>query len=68
MRMRLPRPARVVFVTALVSGVAMIAASVNGILGIDRELSRSAQAAQPAPITHDVKIRDTYCTHPARRA
>jgi hypothetical protein len=67
MRMRLPRPARVVFVTALVSGVAMIAASVNGMLGIDRELSRSAQAAQPAQITHDVPVRGMYCTHPPRR-
>jgi hypothetical protein len=68
MRMRLPRPARVLFVTALVSGVAMIAASVNGMLGIDRQLTRSAQAAHPAPLMHDIKARDAYCTHPARRA
>jgi hypothetical protein len=37
---------RSVFATALCSGVAMVGASVYGILGIDAELQRSAVAAQ----------------------
>jgi hypothetical protein len=65
MRMRPPRATRVAFVTALVAGVAMIGASVHGMLGIDRELQQSAQAA-PAP-HHVVQVRDTYCPRPARR-
>jgi hypothetical protein len=65
MRMRPPRPARAALVTALVSGVAMIGASVHGMLGIDRQLERSAQAATHVPAVHDFRIRDVYCPHPA---
>ena len=68
MRMRPLRPARVAFVTALVVGVAMIAASVHGMLGIDRQLEQSAQAVRHAPAAyHVLHVRDTYCPHPARR-
>jgi hypothetical protein len=63
MRMRPLRPARVAFVTALVSGAAMIGASVHGMLGIDRQLERSAQAAQPAPATHVIRARGIDCVH-----
>ena len=37
---------RSVFAAALCAGVAMIGASVNGLLGVDAELQRSAFAAQ----------------------
>jgi hypothetical protein len=37
---------RTVFATALCAGVAMVGASVNGMLGVDAELQRSAVAAQ----------------------
>jgi hypothetical protein len=37
---------RSVFVAALCAGVAMVGASVNGLLGVDAELQRSALAAQ----------------------
>jgi hypothetical protein len=37
---------RSVFVAALCTGVAMVGASVNGLLGVDAELQRSAVAAQ----------------------
>lgn len=67
--MRLPslRPARVAFVTALVTGVAMIATSIHGMLGIDRRLEQAAQAAQPAPTSHVVPVRDANCAHAERR-
>jgi hypothetical protein len=65
--MRPLRPARIAFVTALVAGVAMIAASVHGMLGIDRQLEQ--RAGGPArPATYRVlHVRDTYCPHRARR-
>jgi hypothetical protein len=37
---------RSVFVAALCAGVAMVGASVNGLLDVDAELQRSAMAAQ----------------------
>jgi hypothetical protein len=40
------RTIRSIFAVTLCSGVAMIAASVNGLLGVDAELQRSALAAQ----------------------
>jgi hypothetical protein len=64
--MRMPlRPARVAFVTALVSGVAMIGASVHGMLGIDRQLEHSAQAAQRTTAPHFIRGAD--CPHASSR-
>ena len=40
------RSARVAFATALATGVALVGVSVHGMLGIDRQLERTAQAAQ----------------------
>ena len=40
------RTTRSIFAVALCSGVAMIGASVNGLLGVDTELQRSVLAAQ----------------------
>jgi hypothetical protein len=40
------RTIRSIFAVTLCSGVAMIGASVNGLLGVDAELQRSALAAQ----------------------
>jgi hypothetical protein len=40
------RTTRSVFAVALCSGVAMVAASINGLLDVDAELQRSAVAAQ----------------------
>jgi hypothetical protein len=61
--MRLPslRPARVAFVSTLVAGVAMIGASVHGMLGIDRQLENAAQAAQRAQ-PHTLRVRGVDCT------
>lgn len=63
MRMRPLRPARVAFVAALVSGAAMIGASVHGMLGIDRQLAQSAQASQRAAPPHLIRVRGVDCTH-----
>ena len=67
MRLRALRPARVAFVTALVSGVAMIGASVHGMLGIDRQLERSAQAAAHGSAPDVTRVRGVDCTHRAER-
>jgi hypothetical protein len=67
MRLRALRPARVAFVTALVSGVAMIGASVHGMLGIDRQLQRSAQAAAQKAAPDVMRVRGVDCTHRAER-
>jgi hypothetical protein len=67
MRLRALRPARVAFVTALVSGVAMIGASVHGMLGIDRQLERSAQAATHRPAPDVMRVRGVDCTHRPER-
>jgi hypothetical protein len=67
MRMRPVRAARVAFVAALVSGAAMIGASVHGMLGIDRQLEHSAQAAQRTPAPHVIRVRGVDCTHRAAR-
>jgi hypothetical protein len=54
------RSTRSVFAVALCSGVAMVAASVNGLLGVDAELQRSALAAQQTIIqeNHSVRVSD----------
>jgi hypothetical protein len=67
MRMRSLRPARVAFVAALVSGAAMIGASVHGMLGIDRQLEHSAQAAQRTTTPHVIRVRGVDCTHRVAR-
>jgi hypothetical protein len=64
MRVRPVRPARVAFVTALVSGAAMIGASVHGMLGIDHRLEQSAQASQRAAAPHVVRVRAVDCAPP----
>jgi len=57
------RPARIAFVSTLVAGVAMIGASVHGMLGIDRQLEHAAQAAQRAqPQSHTLRVRGVDCT------
>ena len=67
MRMRPLRPARVAFVAALVSGAAMIGASVHGMLGIDRQLEHAAQAAQRTTAPQMIRVRGVDCTHRAAR-
>jgi hypothetical protein len=64
--MRTPsrRTARVAFVSTLVAGVAMIGASVHGMLGIDRQLEHAARAAQTAqPQSHTLRVRGVDCHH-----
>jgi hypothetical protein len=66
MRMPSVRPARIAFVTTLVAGVAMIGASVHGMLGIDRQLEHAAQAAQqarPQSQPHTLRVRGVDCDH-----
>ena len=65
MRTRPLRAARVVFVAALVSGAAMIGASVHGMLGIDRQLEHAAQAAQHTRAPHVIRVRGVDCTRRA---
>ena len=48
---------RSVFVAALCAGVAMIGASVQGLLGVDAELQRSALAADKQRTFQHVKYR-----------
>jgi hypothetical protein len=48
---------RTAFVAALCAGVAMVGASVHGLLGVDAELQRSALAAQHQTIEqHTVRV------------
>jgi hypothetical protein len=48
---------RSAFVAALCAGVAMVGASVNGLLGVDAELQRSAVAAQNQSLDyHSVRV------------
>ena len=47
------------FAVALCSGVAMVGASVHGLLGVDAELQRSALAAQQT-IEQDHSVRVIY--------
>jgi hypothetical protein len=50
---------RSVFAVALCSGVAMVGASVHGLLGVDAELQRSALAAQQTiQQDHSVRVID----------
>ena len=55
------RTTRSIFAAALCSGVAMIAASVNGMLGVDAELQRSALAAQQTIQQGDDSVRVNDC-------
>jgi hypothetical protein len=63
------RTSRSVFAVALCSGVAMVGASVNGLLDVDAELQRSALAAQQQTIEehHSVRVidRGDDCPSPA---
>jgi hypothetical protein len=52
------RTTRSVFVVALCSGVAMVGASVYGLLGVDAELQRSVLAAQQIQQDHSVRVID----------
>ena len=55
------RTTRSVFAVALCSGVAMVAASINGLLGVDAELQRSVLAAQQTiEQEHSVRVIDRY--------
>jgi hypothetical protein len=51
------RTTRSIFAVALCSGVAMVGASVHGLLGVDAELQRSALAAQRTIIEKDHSVR-----------
>ncbi len=55
---------RSVFAAALCAGVAMVGASVNGMLGVDAELQRSALAAQQERTKESHSIRVTYRQSP----
>ena len=67
---------RSVFVASLCAGVAMIGVSVNGVLGVDAELQRSAFAAQQRTVDqrtveelNSVHIfRNVECPAPAPRS
>ena len=52
------RTSRSVFAVALCSGVAMVGASVHGLLGVDAELQRSALAAQQTIQEDGVRVID----------
>jgi hypothetical protein len=61
------RTSRSVFAVALCSGVAMVGASINGLLGVDAELQRSVLAAQQTiEQEHSVRVIDRHdCPPPA---
>ena len=52
------RTTRSVFAVALCTGVAMVGASINGLLGVDAELQRSVLAAQQIQQDHSVRVSD----------
>lgn len=65
---------RSVFVAALCAGVAMVGASVEGLLGVDAELQRSAVAAQQQTIeehtfrvTYREELRGWDCPAPSSK-
>ena len=62
------RTTRSIFAVALCSGVAMVGASVHGMLGVDAELQRSALAAQRTiEEHHSVRVIDRHgCDEPRR--
>lgn len=63
------RTTRSMFAVALCSGVAMVGASVYGLLGVDAELQRSALAAQRTILEeHDsVRVVDRHdCPEPRK--
>jgi hypothetical protein len=51
---------RSVFVGALCAGAAMVAVSINGLLGVDADLQRSAYAAQQRPVETHPAVRVTF--------
>ena len=63
------RTTRSVFAVALCSGVAMVGASIYGLLGVDAELQRSVLAAQQNTIEqHSARVIDRHdCTPPSRQ-
>ena len=63
------RTTRSLFAVALCSGVAMVGASVHGLVGVDAELQRSALAAQRTIIEdqHTVRVIDRRdCDEPRK--
>jgi hypothetical protein len=57
------------FAVALCSGVAMVGASIHGLLGVDAELQRSALAAQQTIIEeqHSVRVSNRHdCPEPRK--
>jgi hypothetical protein len=56
------KTARSVFAASLCAGVAMIGVSVNGMLGVDAELQRSAFAAQQRTVDQVHSVRFSYGT------
>jgi hypothetical protein len=55
------RTSRSIFAVALCSGVAMVGASVHGLLGVDAELQRSVLAAQQTiQEDHSVRVTDRW--------
>ena len=52
------RTTRSVFAVALCSGVAMVGASINGLLGVDAELQRSTLVAQQTIREDGVRVID----------
>jgi hypothetical protein len=54
------RTTRSIFAVALCSGVAMVGASVHGLLGVDTELQRSVLAAQQTIEREHHSVRVIY--------
>ena len=52
------RTTRSVFAVALCTGVAMVGASVHGLLGVDAELQRSVLAAQQTIQEDSIRVID----------
>jgi hypothetical protein len=52
------RTTRSIFAVALCSGVAMVGASVHGLVGVDAELQRSALAAQQTIREDGIRVID----------
>ena len=61
------RTIRSIFAVTLCSGVAMIGASVNGLLGVDTELQRSVLAAQTIQERQAVPVIDCRPPEPRHR-
>jgi hypothetical protein len=52
------RTSRSIFAVALCSGVAMVGASVHGLMGVDVELQRSVLAAQETVREDSIRVID----------